>query len=85
MDLVKNPYHKIPNIKPVVIEYIFKKEASISLARIGNNINQIAKRLNTLGGSYTSKEIKNDLEGIQSEMEFLRKMLGKKKDQESDF
>ncbi|SDB50298.1 plasmid mobilization relaxosome protein MobC [Butyrivibrio sp. INlla16] len=55
------------------VDYSYLKEYNTILGRISQNINQIAKRLNSSGSVYADdiKEIQNDMETIWQSQKFI--------------
>lgn len=72
-NLLKNKQTSSHNGKDNSLIYIEIKELNIQISKIGNNLNQIAKMLNTLQGSYTSNDIKNSLFKIESQINIIAK------------
>jgi heterodisulfide reductase subunit C len=54
---------------PTNADRIQRERAVLQLARVGNNLNQIARQLNAQRGALTSREIAETLEEVQAALE----------------
>ena len=60
---------------PTNEDRIQRERAILQLARVGNNLNQIARQLNSRRGALSSNEVKEALDEVKSVLERIEALL----------